>query len=63
MILLEDSKIFLQDALKITVQFSITVYDSLFLSQAKALNAKLLTSDKRQRDVAQKIGLDTIFIE
>lgn len=61
-IILDDSKKFLLDALKIAVQFNITVYDSLFLSQAKALNASLLTSDKRQRDIAQKIGIDSIFI-
>ena len=62
-IILEDSEKFLQDALKIAMGYNIPIYDSLFLAQAKALKASLITSDRRQSVVAKEMGLESTYIE
>ncbi|MPW39904.1 PIN domain-containing protein [Thermococcus sp. 101 C5] len=62
-ITLEPGKKYLQEALKIAMDYDISIYDSLFLAQARNLKAELITSDKRQREVAKKIGLNAIYIE
>ena len=59
---IEPSVKYLRDALKIAMGYSITVYDSLFLAQAKALNAKLVTSDRRQKEIAEDIGIPVEYI-
>jgi len=61
-IVIEPSVKYLQDALKIAMGYSITVYDALFLAQAKALNAKLVTSDRRQKEIAEDIGIPVEYI-
>jgi len=38
--------------LKISLRYGITVYDSLFMAQAKSLNVKLITSDQKQVEAA-----------
>ena len=45
------------------MKYGITVYDSLFIAQARSLNVKLVTSDRKQVEVAQDLGVKTIFIE
>ncbi|AEC51955.1 hypothetical protein PNA2_1039 [Pyrococcus sp. NA2] len=45
---------YLQEALEIA-----SIYDSLFLAQARNL---LITSDKRQGDVAREIGVEIVYI-
>jgi predicted nucleic acid-binding protein len=45
------------------MRYGITVYDSLFLAQAKSLKAKLVTGDKRKGRVAKEIGVDANLIE
>ncbi len=40
----------------------ITVYDALYIAQAKEIG-KLLTSDEKQRKTAKKLGVDVVFIE
>ncbi len=62
-IIVEPSKKYLKKALKIAMEYGIPIYDGLFLAQAKALNAKLITSDKRQGEVAQEIDVDVAYIE
>jgi len=49
--------------LKISLRYGITVYDSLFIAQARSLNVKLITSDRKQVKVAQDLGVETILIE
>ena len=62
-IILEPSEKYLQEALKITINYDIPIYDSLFLAQARSLRAELITSDKRQKEVAREIGTETTYIE
>ena len=62
-IILEPSEKYLREALKIAVDYDIPIYDSLFLAQARSLKAKLITSDRRQRDVAREIGVEVVYIE
>lgn len=61
-IVIEPSVKYLRDALKIAMGYSITVYDALFLAQAKALNAKLVTSDRRQKEIAEDIGIPVEYV-
>lgn len=60
---LERSEKYLSEALKVAINYNLPVYDCLFLSQAKNLKAKLVTSDKGQRDVAGMIGLECVYID
>ena len=62
-VILEPSEKYLQEALKIAMDYDLPIYDSLFLAQARNLKAKLITSDRRQRDVAGGIGLGVVYIE
>ena len=62
-IIVESSENYLKRALEISVEYDISIYDGLFLSQAEALKAKLVTSDKKQERVAKEIEIDVIFIE
>ena len=62
-VILEPSEKYLREALEIAVDYDIPIYDSLFLAQARKLKAELITSDKRQRDVAGGIGLGVVYIE
>ncbi|MEX2751386.1 MAG: type II toxin-antitoxin system VapC family toxin [Candidatus Freyarchaeota archaeon] len=61
--IVEPSKKYLKKALEISIECDITIYDSLFLAQAKTLNARLTTSDKTQEKAAKKIDLDVTYIE
>ena len=62
-IILEPSEKYLQEALKIAMGYDLPIYDSLFLTQAKNLRAELITSDKRQEEVAREIGIEATYIE
>jgi len=62
-IILEPSEKYLQEALKIAMDYDLSIYDSLFLAQARNLRAELITSDKRQKEVAREIGIEATHIE
>lgn len=62
-ITLEPSEKYLQEALEIAIRYDVSIYDSLFLAQARNLKAELITSDKRQRDVAREIGMEVVYIK
>ena len=62
-VILEPSEKYLQEALKIAMDYDLPIYDSLFLTQAKNLRAELITSDKRQKEVAREIGIEATYIE
>jgi len=62
-IILEPSEKYLQEALKIAINYDISIYDSLFLAQAKNLRAELITSDKGQEEVAKEMGLEATYID
>jgi len=53
---------YLKNAVKIAVDKKVTVYDSLYIAQAKKVG-KLLTSDDRQGRIAEEFGIDVVFIE
>jgi len=53
---------YLEDAVKIAMDNRITVYDALYITQALKVG-KLLTSDNKQRKIAEELGIDVIFIE
>jgi len=45
------------------MHYDLSIYDSLFLAQARNLRAELITSDKRQKEVAREIGIEATYIE
>jgi len=60
---LEPVSSYLREVLKISLRYGITIYDSLFIAQAKSLNVKLITSDRKQVEVARDLGVGTVLIE
>ncbi len=60
-IVVEPESRYLEEAFRIAMEHSITVYDSLYLAQARRLG-ELLTSDEEQARVAQKLGIRTHLI-
>ncbi|RLE64151.1 MAG: nucleotide-binding protein [Thermoprotei archaeon] len=62
-IILEPSGKYLKEALEIAINYDTSIYDSLFLAQARNLRAKLITSDKGQEKIAKEMGLEAIYIE
>ena len=57
----ENSKYF-GEAFRIALEKGITVYDALFIAQAKALNATLITCDEKQGEIAREFGLDVVLL-
>jgi len=53
---------YLDDAVEISMKKGVTVYDALYLAQAKAFGC-LLTSDEKQWEIANKMGIQSEFIE
>ena len=53
---------YLENAVNIAMDNKITVYDALYIAQAME-TGKLLTSDDRQKSVADNLGIDVIFID
>ncbi|HDM91918.1 MAG TPA: PIN domain-containing protein [Candidatus Korarchaeota archaeon] len=51
---------FLSDALEISLQYKISIYDSLYLALALKKRARLLTLDERQADVAKRLGIEVL---
>ncbi|MEM4514334.1 MAG: type II toxin-antitoxin system VapC family toxin [Ignisphaera sp.] len=61
-IVLESQDKYLKRAFELSLEYSVPVYDTLYVAQAEKLEAKLLTSDRTQVYVAQSIGVETIYI-
>lgn len=59
---IEDEKKYLDEALKIAFSNNITVYDALYLTLAKTLKIPLVTSDRKQAKIAEKLRIQTITI-
>lgn len=53
---------YIVQAFTIALENNIAVYDALFIAQAMIKKATLVTSDKRQFDVAQKLGVEATYI-
>ncbi len=58
----EDNAKYLGEAFRIALEKGITVYDALFIAQAKALNATLITCDEKQGEIARELGLDVVLL-
>jgi len=61
-VVFEQFEKYLDEAMKISTKERITVYDALYLAQAKKLGG-FLTSDEKQWEVAKKIGINAEFVE
>jgi predicted nucleic acid-binding protein len=53
---------YIVQAFTIALENNIAVYDALFIAQAMIKKATSVTSDKRQFDVAQKLGVEATYI-
>jgi len=61
-IIFESFENHLGNAMKISSENKIPVYDALYISQAHK-HGKMVTSDKLQRDVAHKMKIEVEYIE
>lgn len=52
----------LERAFEIAVQNRITVYDSLFIALAESKKAALVTSDRKQAEVAKALGIEVFEV-
>lgn len=59
---LESELKYIDMAFGIAVKEGITVYDALYIAQAKTLGARLITSDREQARVAEKLGVKVYYI-
>lgn len=58
----EPLETYLRPAQKISIEEKISVYDALYIAEAQKYG-KLLTSDKKQREIAQKLKIEVEFVE
>lgn len=61
-IVLDNELNLLEEAFRIALENHITIYDALYIAQALSLNATLVTSDKKQAQVAEKLGVKVRYI-
>jgi len=61
-VIFEPLEKYLDDAVEISMKKGVTVYDALYLAQAKAFGC-LLTSDEKQWEIANRMGIQSEFIE
>ena len=59
--ILEPETDYLEAALQLALDHGVTLYDSLYLAQARRLG-ELLTSDERQAEVAAKLDIEVRLI-
>ncbi len=52
----------IETALKIATDFDIYAYDAYYLESAKRYNSKLLTLDKKMKEVAISLGIDVMEV-
>ncbi|MEM0027605.1 MAG: type II toxin-antitoxin system VapC family toxin [Ignisphaera sp.] len=62
-IIIEPQERYIDKAFSIALDNSISVYDALYIAQALENRRELLTSDSRQANIANKLGIKTILIE
>jgi len=61
-IILEPELKYFQQALEIALREGITFYDALHISQAQSLRALMITCDRKQAEVATRLGVPTHLI-
>ncbi len=52
----------LQEAFNIALEHNTSIYDALFIALAKKRGVELVTSDRRQADIARNLGLLVTYI-
>lgn len=62
MLHVEEESRYVRDAFRIALDHSVTIYDALFISQAKAKGASLLTADLKQAEVSEAVGIPTVLV-
>jgi len=60
-ILLENEEKYLDDAFEIAILTGVSIYDSLYIAQAKKNKLPLVTLDMKQKEVAEKVGVKVIY--
>ncbi len=60
---IEPQDVYLGQALEIALKNDATIYDSLFIAQALTKKAILVTSDKKQAEIASRLGIRSITPE
>ena len=60
--MLENELKYLDLAFRIATENRVTVYDSIYVAQAQEFRALLLTSDRRQAEVAEILGLTVHYV-
>ena len=50
------------EALKFSIRAALPVYDALYIMLAKSLKTELITSDKKQAEKAEEVGVNSIFV-
>ena len=60
---IEPQDVYLGQALEIALKNDATIYDSLFIAQALTKKAILVTSDKKQAEIASRLGIRLITPE
>ena len=61
-VIFEPFERYLEDAVKISMEEKVTIYDALYLAQAGKIGY-LLTSDEKQWKIAKKMGINAEFVE
>ncbi len=59
---IEDQGPYMEEAVRISFDREITVYDSIYVAMAKGQALSLLTSDERQSRVAENEGVKTVLL-
>jgi predicted nucleic acid-binding protein len=60
-ILLENEEKYLDDAFEIAILTGVSIYDSLYIAQAKKNKLPLITLDMKQKEAAEKVGVKVIY--
>ena len=60
---IEPQDVYLSQALEIALKNDATIYDSLFIAEALTKKAILVTSDKKQAEIASRLGIRLIMPE
>ncbi|AFL95946.1 hypothetical protein containing PIN domain 5 [Thermococcus cleftensis] len=61
-ITIEENREYLRRAFELSVEHGIAIYDALFIAQAEKLHATLVTCDRKQGTVAEKIGVEVVLL-
>jgi len=60
---IDPQELYLEQVLRIAIDHGVKIYDALFIAQALSRRATLVTSDKKQCEIAFKHGIECIYIE